>query len=184
MKDNATYIHRGEFRPDRSPNDLTSFICWDYMGSSEFEFYSFPRTFKLMKSLHLMHPLRIHPIEAPSIVGLVSEKTAYAVADEVLGGLEMAKLVLETDLNKEYGLRKEPTYIRRHFFQAADRPFGARFDCWLNINPRLDKGSEAGDMYPAERVRMVCSESWNAFRPFFLTSNRKAAELFLGRVTS
>jgi hypothetical protein len=153
------------------------------MGSSEFEFYAFPRTFKLMKSLHQIHPMEIHTLLL-GVPGLGRPVVCYAVADEVFGGLEMAKLVLETDLNKEHGLRKEPTYIRRHFFPAADRSFGAHFNCWLNINPSLDKGSEAGDMYPAERVRMVCSESWNPFRPFFLTPNRKAAELFLGRVTS
>lgn len=98
MKDNATYIHRGEFRPDRDPNDLTSFIRWDYMGSSEFEFYAFPHTFKLMRSL--------------------------------------------------------PRTSERYYSEDELRFYG----------PRQERN--------------------NTFRPFFLTSNQTAAELFLARVAS
>lgn len=180
MKDNARYIHRGTFDPDGRVDDLAKFVDWDYMGSSEFEGGSFPRTFKLMRSLHRIHPMEIREIPRPSRLDDFSP-FCHVVASEPTGGFDLAKLVLEEELRNHYSrLRHEPTYIRKHFLAEG---YGKNRDCWLNINTSLPRTSE---IYYSEDVvsAVVCSESWNPFRPFFLTSNRKAAELFLARIAS
>ena len=174
MKDNARYIHRGTFDPDGRVDNLAEFVDWDYMGSSVFEFGSFPRTFKLMRSLHRVHPMEIR--EIPLFAGPADFRPfCYVVASEPTGGFELAKLVLEWELRNPHSrLRQEPTYIRNHFLAEG---YGKNRDCWLNINTSLPRTSER--YYSEDMLGLNPS-----FRPFFLTSNRKAAELFLARIAS
>lgn len=179
MKDNATYIHRGSFDGEGDADNLAEFVDWDYMGSSEFEANAFPRTFKLMRSQHRIHPMEIREIPLPA--GFDNFRpSCYVVASEPTGGFDLAKLVLEEDLQNPYSrLRKEPTYIRNHFL---DDGYGKKTDCWLNINTRLPRTSES--YYSEDVVNAVFMREWNPFRPFFLTSNQTAAELFLARMAS
>lgn len=179
MKDNARYIHRGSFDGGGAVDNLAKFVDWDYMGSSEFEFGSFPRTFKLMRSLHRIHPMEIREIPLPA--GFDDFRPfCYAVSSEPTAGFDLAKLVLEEELQNPYSrLRQEPTYIRNHFM---DDGYGKDTDCWLNVNTSLPRTSES--YYSEDVVNAVFMRELNPFRPFFLTSNRTAAELFLARIAS
>jgi hypothetical protein len=179
IEDNARYIQRAVWNPTGARDNLDAFLRWKYMGSAEFEFGALPRTVKLMRSLHRMHPMTIREIRH----GAINEHIAFVVASET-GGHLLAAFVFRNELDGKRVRRKERTALREHY--TDPNHYGSNSDCWLNILPSTQGPDRTKDpLYSEETVQTFCldEDRWHKpFRPFFMSSRKEAAEAFLGRM--
>ena len=179
IEDNAYYIQRAVWNPTGARDNLDAFLRWDYMGAAEFEFAALPRTVKLMRSLHRMHPMTIREIRH----GEFNEHTAFVVASET-GGHLLAALVFRNELDGKRVRRKEWTNLRERY--TDPNHWDIQTDCWLNILPSTQGPRKSKDpLYSEETVHLFCldEDRWRKpFRPFFMSSRKEAAEAFLGRM--